>query len=104
MPASYSSHSGMASMNWDTTSGGVKIAPTTNAPTKTYRRTSLSFATVMKPILTITTTATGTWKVMPNATNMVNTKLRYLSMSVITATPWGADAVIKPNTTGNTAK
>ena len=32
IPASYSNSNGTASMNCDTTSGGVKIAPTTNAP------------------------------------------------------------------------
>ena len=51
-----------------------------------------------------TTTATGTWKVTPKATNMVITKLRYFSISVITATPCGALLVINPNTTGNTTK
>ena len=34
-PSSNSSHSGTASRSCDTTSGGVKIAPTTNAPTMT---------------------------------------------------------------------
>ena len=35
IPASYSNHSGIASINCDTTSGGVRIAPAMNAPTMT---------------------------------------------------------------------
>jgi len=40
----------------------------------------------------------------PKARNIPITKLRYLSMSVITATPFGAAPLKKPNTTGNTKK
>src|SRR5690606_37888011 len=35
MPTSYSRHSGVASMNWLITSGGVTTAAMTNAPTMT---------------------------------------------------------------------
>jgi hypothetical protein len=41
---------------------------------------------------------------MPNAMYMVSTKLRYLSMSVIHATPSGAIEAMNLNTTGNTRK
>jgi len=59
---------------------------------------------LIAPIFTSNTTATGTSNVMPNAINMVSTKERYLSMSVIHATPSGAIEAMKPNTTGNTRK
>ena len=35
IPSSYRMHKGTASINWDNTSGGVNIAPATNAPTIT---------------------------------------------------------------------
>src|SRR5258706_11744228 len=49
------------------TSGGVNIAPTTNAPTITYGRISFSFSMETSPTPTSTTTTTGTSKVTPNA-------------------------------------
>src|SRR4051812_22318022 len=104
IPASYNTQSGNASISCDTTSGGVKMAPMTNAPTTTYGRISLSFATLITPILTSSTTATGTSKVMPNAMNIESTNERYLSMSVIHATPSGAIEAMNLNTTGKTKK
>ena len=53
---------------------------------------------------TRTMTITGTSKVTPKATKVDRTKDRYLSMSVIQATPSGATLAMKPNTVGNTRK
>ena len=71
------------------TSGGVKIAPTTKAPTITYGRIDRSFCSETTPMRTSTTTTTGVSNVMPNAMNIVRTNDRYLSMSVIICTPTG---------------
>src|SRR2546429_2430573 len=86
------------------TSGGVNIAPTTNAPTITYGRISFSFSMETTPTRTRTMTTTGTSKVTPNAMKVVSAKERYLSMSVIHATPSGAIDAMNLNTTGNTRK
>src|SRR5258705_106089 len=86
------------------TSGGVNIAPITNAPTITYGRISFSFSIETTPTRTSTITATGTSKVIPNATKVVSANDRYLSMSVIHATPSGAIDAMNLNTTGNTRK
>src|SRR5689334_13408546 len=91
-------------MNCEITSGGVNIAPITNAPTTTYGRISLSFPREITPTRTSTMTRTGTSKVTPNATNVVSTKEKYLSMSVIHATPSGAIFAMNRNTIGNTRK
>src|SRR5258705_12999570 len=56
------------------------------------------------PTRTSTTTTTGTSKVTPNAMKVVSTKERYLSMSVIHATPSGATDAMNLKTTGNTRK
>src|SRR5437773_10530270 len=86
------------------TSGGVNIAPTTNAPTITYGRISFSLSIETTPTRTRTMTTTGTSKVTPNAMKVVSTKERYLSMSVIHATPSGAMDAMNLKTTGNTRK
>src|SRR5882672_9547697 len=56
------------------------------------------------PTRTRTMTTTGTSKVTPNAMKVVSAKERYLSMSVIHATPSGAIDAMNLNTTGNTRK
>src|SRR2546427_5077253 len=56
------------------------------------------------PARTRTMTTTGTSKVTPNAKNVVSAKERYLSISVIHATPSGAIDAMNLNTTGNTRK
>src|SRR5256885_6551651 len=56
------------------------------------------------PTRTKTMTTTGTSKVTPNAMKVVSTKERYLSMSVIHATPSGATDAMNLKTTGNTRK
>jgi len=86
------------------TSGGVKIAPTMNAPTMTYGRIDLSFSSETTPIRTSTTTTIGVSKVSPKAMNIVSTNDRYLSMSVIICTPTGVYFAKKPNAIGNTKK
>ncbi len=91
-------------MTCEITSGGVNIAPMTNAPTITYGRMSFSLSIETTPTRTSTMTATGTSKVTPNATNVVSTNERYLSISVIHATPSGAIDAMNLNTTGNTRK
>jgi len=68
----------------------VKTAPAMNAPTITYARMERSHSSVTIRIRTSTITTTGTSKVIPNATNIVSTNDRYLSMSVIIVTPAGA--------------
>ncbi len=49
-------------------------------------------------------TMMGTSKVTPKARNIVSTKEKYFSMSVIQATPSGANCAMKPNTIGKKAK
>ena len=56
------------------------------------------------PAYTRTTTSTGTSKVTPKAMKVVITKDRYFSISVIQATPSGANVAINPNTIGKKAK
>src|SRR6266581_2547697 len=56
------------------------------------------------PTRTSTITTTGTSNVTPNAMKVVSTKERYLSMSVIHATPSGAMDAMNLKTTGNTRK
>src|SRR5438093_7396171 len=58
----------------------------------------------MTPTRTSTMTTTGTSKVTPNAMKVVSTKERYLSMSVIHATPSGATDAMNWKTIGNTRK
>src|SRR5205814_2708492 len=56
------------------------------------------------PTRTSTITTTGTSKVTPNAMKVVSTKERYLSISVIHATPSGAIDAMNWKTIGNTRK
>src|SRR5260221_11871612 len=56
------------------------------------------------PTRTSTITTTGTSKVTPNAMKVVSTKERYLSISVIHATPSGAMDAMNLKTTGYTRK
>src|SRR6059036_1547156 len=56
------------------------------------------------PTRTSTMTTTGTSNVTPNAMKVVSTKERYLSMSVIHATPSGATDAMNWKTIGNTRK
>src|SRR5438132_11613227 len=58
----------------------------------------------MTPTRTSTMTTTGTSKVTPNAMKVVSTKERYLSLSVIHATPSGATDAMNWKTSGNTRK
>src|SRR3546814_2263089 len=58
----------------ETTSGGVKIAPTTNAPTSTYWRLLASCLGVTKPVLTSSTSATGVSNAKPKATKIVRSE------------------------------
>src|SRR5882672_12952503 len=58
----------------------------------------------MTPARTSTMTTTGTSKVTPNAIKVVSTKERYLSMSVIHATPSGAMDAMNWKIIGNTRK
>src|SRR4029079_788975 len=104
IPSSYRIHIGTASSSCDTTSGGVKIAPATKAPTITYGLIARNFSSETMRRRTSTITTTGTSNVTPNATNIVSTNDRYLSMSVIIVTPAGAYAAKKWNAIGNTRK
>ncbi len=63
-------------MSCETTSGGVTTAATMNAPTITNERISRSFSTETMPVITRTTTITGTSNVTPKAMNIPRTKLK----------------------------
>ena len=82
----------------------MKIAPTTKAPTITYGLIERNFSSETMRRRTSTITTTGTSNVTPNATNIVSTKDRYLSMSVIIVTPAGAYAAKKWKAIGKTRK
>src|SRR5438445_13187282 len=56
------------------------------------------------PTRNSTITTTGTSNVTPNGRKVVSKKDRYLSMSVIHATPSGAMDAMNLKTTGNTRK
>src|SRR5258706_9782948 len=65
---------------------------------------SLSCWTVTAPILTSSTSTTGTSNAIPNTMNIVSTKLKYLSMSVAIVTPTGVKSAKNLNAIGNTMK
>ena len=60
--------------------------------------------TLTTPSRTSTTTTIGTSNVMPNAMNIVITKLKYASMSGATVTDFGAISLMTRNTVPKTKK